>query len=46
MFSYLNFIKQLDLPEDRKEMILRRNAAALFKIDVSELCYRKKTRYF
>ncbi len=37
MGSYLNFIKQLDLPEDRKEMILWKNAAELFKIDVEAL---------
>ena len=37
MGSYLKFIQQLDLPEDRKEMILWRNAAALFKIDVGSL---------
>lgn len=37
MHSYLNFIQQLDLPEDRKEMILWKNAAELFKIDVGVL---------
>lgn len=37
MGSYLNFIKQLDLPDDRKEMILWKNAAELFKIDVTQL---------
>ncbi|MBK8583621.1 MAG: amidohydrolase family protein [Flavobacteriales bacterium] len=37
MGSYLNFSKQLDLPEDRKEMILWKNAAELFKIDVGAL---------
>ena len=37
MGSYLNFIQELDLPEDRKEIILRKNAAALIKIDVHEL---------
>ena len=37
MSSYLNFTKQLDLHEDRKEMILWKNAAELFKIDVGAL---------
>lgn len=37
MKSYLQFMKQLDLPEDKKEMILWQNAAKLFKIDVSTL---------
>lgn len=37
MTSYLNFIKQLDLPEDKKELILWKNAAELFKIDVTKL---------
>ncbi len=37
MHSYLKFIQQLDLPEDRKEMILLKNAAELFKIDVGAL---------
>lgn len=37
MGSYLKFIEQLDLPQDRKEMILWKNAAELFKIDVSKL---------
>ena len=37
MGSYLKFINQLDLPEDRKEMILWQNAAKLFKIDVIEV---------
>ena len=37
MNSYLNFIKQLDLPEEKKELILWKNAAELFKIDVSKL---------
>lgn len=37
MKSYLNFMKQLDLPEEKKELILWKNAAKVFKIDVSEL---------
>jgi predicted TIM-barrel fold metal-dependent hydrolase len=37
MRSYLKFMKQLDLPEDKKELILWKNAAKLFKIDVSKL---------
>jgi len=37
MGSYLDFIQELDLPEDRKEIILWKNAAALIKIDVHEL---------
>ncbi len=37
MHSYLKFIQQLDLPDDRKEMILWKNAAELFKIDVGAL---------
>jgi hypothetical protein len=37
MSSYLNFMKNLDLPADKKEMILWQNAAELFKIDVSKL---------
>lgn len=37
MHSYLKFIRQLDLPEDRKEMILWKNAAELFKIDLGAL---------
>jgi hypothetical protein len=37
MHSYLNFMKQLDLPEEKKELILWKNAAELFKIDVSKL---------
>ena len=36
MKSYLNFMKQLDLPDDKKELILWKNAAKLFKIDVSK----------
>jgi uncharacterized protein len=37
MDSYLKFMNQLDLPEDKKELILWKNAADLFKIDVSKL---------
>jgi predicted TIM-barrel fold metal-dependent hydrolase len=37
MKSYLNFMKQLDLPDEKKEFILWKNAARLFKIDVSKL---------
>jgi len=37
MKSYLNFMKQLDLPDDKKELILWKNAAELFKIDVNRL---------
>jgi predicted TIM-barrel fold metal-dependent hydrolase len=37
MKSYLNFMKQLDLPDEKKEYILWKNAAKLFKIDVSQL---------
>ncbi|MBU1101631.1 MAG: amidohydrolase family protein [Bacteroidetes bacterium] len=37
MKSYLNFMKQLDLPDEKKELILWKNAAELFKIDVSQL---------
>jgi hypothetical protein len=37
MKSYLKFMKQLDLPEDKKELILWKNAAKLFKIDITKL---------
>ncbi len=37
MKSYLSFMKQLDLPDDKKELIYWKNAARLFKIDVSKL---------
>jgi len=37
MASYLKFVDQLELPDDRKEMILWRNLAELFKIDVRAL---------
>ena len=33
MKSYINFMKQLDLPEEKKELIYWKNAARLFKID-------------
>ena len=37
MKSYLKFINQLDLAEDKKELILWKNAAELFKIDVESI---------
>ncbi|MBL7876440.1 MAG: amidohydrolase family protein [Cyclobacteriaceae bacterium] len=37
MSSYLNFIKQLDLPDEKKELILWKNAAELFKIDTTKI---------
>ena len=37
MESYLNFVNQLDLEQDKKELILWKNAADLFKIDVSKI---------
>lgn len=37
MKSYLTFMKNLDLPDDKKELIYWKNAAKLFKIDVSLL---------
>ncbi|MEC7753571.1 MULTISPECIES: amidohydrolase family protein [Roseivirga] len=37
MNSYLKFMDQLDLPEEKKELILWKNAAELFKIDVTTL---------
>jgi predicted TIM-barrel fold metal-dependent hydrolase len=37
MESYLKFIKQLDLEDEKKELILWKNAAQLFKIDVDKL---------
>ena len=37
MDSYLKFIKELDLPDEKKELIMWKNAAELFKIDVSVL---------
>jgi predicted TIM-barrel fold metal-dependent hydrolase len=36
MKSYLAFMKQLDLPDEKKELILWKNAVKLFKIDVSK----------
>ena len=37
MESYLKFMNQLDLPDEKKDLILYKNAAKLFKIDVDEL---------
>ena len=37
MKSYLKFMQQLDLPDEKKELILWKNAAELYKIDVSKL---------
>lgn len=37
MKSYLRFMDQLDLDEEKKELIMWKNAAELFKIDVSKL---------
>ncbi len=37
MRSYLSFMNQLDLPDEKKELILWKNAAKLFKIDVSKI---------
>jgi len=37
MKSYLKFMKNLNIPEDKKELILWKNAAELYKIDVSKL---------
>jgi uncharacterized protein len=37
MRSYIAFMKQLDLPDDKKELIMWKNAAELFKIDVETL---------
>lgn len=37
METYLNFVNQLDLEQDKKELILWQNAAELFKIDVSKI---------
>jgi predicted TIM-barrel fold metal-dependent hydrolase len=36
MKSYLKFMDQLDLPDDTKELMLWKNAAQLFKIDVTK----------
>ncbi len=37
MKSYLKLMDQLDLPDEKKELILWKNAASLFKIDVEKL---------
>lgn len=37
MKSYLKFMNQLELADDKKELILWKNAAQLFKIDVEKL---------
>jgi predicted TIM-barrel fold metal-dependent hydrolase len=37
MESYLNFTKSLDLQEDERELVMWKNAAKLFKIDVEAL---------
>ncbi|WP_339665744.1 amidohydrolase family protein [Maribacter arcticus] len=37
MKSYLKFMNQLDLADEKKELILWKNAAALFKIDINNL---------
>ena len=37
MKSYLKFMDQLDLDQDKKELIMWKNAAALYKIDVTQL---------
>lgn len=37
MNSYLKFMDQLDLADEKKELILWKNAASLFKIDVENL---------
>jgi predicted TIM-barrel fold metal-dependent hydrolase len=37
METYLNFVNQLDLEQDKKELILWQNAAELFKIDVTKI---------
>lgn len=37
MRSYRSFMNQLDLPDDKKELIYWKNAAKLFKIDVTKL---------
>jgi len=37
MKSYVKFMNQLDLAEDKKELILWKNAADLFKIDITSL---------
>lgn len=40
MKSYLAFMKQLDLPDDKKELIYWKNAVKLFKLDVEK--FRKR----
>ncbi len=37
MKSYLSFMNQLDLSQEKKDLIMWKNAAKLFKIDVSRL---------
>ncbi len=37
MGSYLKFVKQLDLPDEKKELILWKNAVELFNIDVDTI---------
>lgn len=37
MDSYLKFMKQLDLPDEKKELILWKNATDLFKINIENL---------
>lgn len=37
MNSYLKFMDQIDLPDEKKELILWKNAAELFKIDINKL---------
>jgi len=37
MKSYLKFMNQLDIADDKKELIMFKNAADLFKIDLTKL---------
>ncbi len=37
MRSYIAFMNQLDLPDDNRELIMWKNAARLFKIDVDKI---------
>lgn len=37
MRSYINFMKQLDLDDESKELIMWKNASKLFKINVDDL---------
>jgi predicted TIM-barrel fold metal-dependent hydrolase len=37
MKSYLKFMSQLEISEEKKDLILWKNAAELFKIDVEKL---------